>query len=668
VTKIACVAVVKNEARHIAEWIAYQFVIGFDTVIILDNLSSDDTAAKAQSFSQSQDIRILRSPESGTGYQTSAYFRALASLGSEFDWMAFFDADEFLVFKEDLRLREILSRFSDQAAIGINWAMFGSSGHLSAQPGLTVENFQRRSDATFYPNRHVKSIIRPTGVSGIINGHMFIADTPYIDLAGRQINWASPGITAAPPNYDIAKLHHYFTRSRQEWLAKIARGYPDLEREDAEFEAYDRNEVPDASATRHAPAINAMLREIRGQDIRDQRIERPAGFVSLSADEVAPLADLGAFAKGRNIYSEIYPGANVALGPTAWRHKGTRETRFCGPIFINDGQDPPPAEFPTSVRSPPLTITRLSGVLCLPGQIALANGPGPGEGHSIILAESFNSRWDRRVHHGVERHADGSHAIKNPPRQAQMLTGRYLYCDNQHRGHFGHIMTDVVSLAWAYPILTMLGVRDLHVLVFDAAFPLLRDFLVGAGIPADRLVSFETATIVEELFVATKCYLTQGYTSPTAIETWRHIRDFWAPAAQAETSPPARIYLSRRQIAARRLVNEDAVIAIFAARGFAIIEPELLTLKEQITLAANAVWLAGPSGSNMFHLAFQRQLRRAMILISPNLIHFSELFLNAGHQTPLTYVLGEALTPDVHASWHIDPQALEESVDAWLAS
>jgi hypothetical protein len=48
VGKIGCVVIVKNEERHIAEWLAWQFCCGFDTVLMLDNVSTDSTKEVAR--------------------------------------------------------------------------------------------------------------------------------------------------------------------------------------------------------------------------------------------------------------------------------------------------------------------------------------------------------------------------------------------------------------------------------------------------------------------------------------------------------------------------------------------------------------------------------------------------------------------------------------------
>lgn len=257
--KLACVAVVKNEAKNIAEWISYQLIVGFDTVIIMNNGSNDKTTMAVEKFSKNFDVRLLESPDNSRSYQKSAYMTALKVFGREFEWMAFFDVDEFFTLEKQFKLKNILSSFQKFNGIGVNWAIFGSSNHKSRPPGLTIEHYIKRSESTFGPNRHVKSIIRPEAAKEFINGHTFEIDGDYCDLAGNILQWESYGIIKTDPDYSVGKLNHYFTKSWEEWNAKISRGYPDLERKITEFELYDRNEVLDDSMIQYAQSIKEKI-------------------------------------------------------------------------------------------------------------------------------------------------------------------------------------------------------------------------------------------------------------------------------------------------------------------------------------------------------------------------------------------------------------------------
>jgi len=278
--KSAVCLVVRNEARDIAEWIAFHALLGFDTQIILDNESEDGTADIIKSASAFADIRYHSWPDRTARSQLAAYDAACMAYKAEFDWMAFIDSDEFIVLEAAESINSFLARFDGWSGIGLHWAMYGSSGHDDFPPGLVVENFCRRADADFFPARHIKSVIRPQVAERCVNPHFFdLLPGPrgtYCNAVGEALEWwPTPehggtlrGLSAAPPVYAGARLNHYFTRSRAHFLAKVKRGYPSdtAVRKVEEFEAYDRNDVHDPAAMRFGEALGKATAMIRGKE------------------------------------------------------------------------------------------------------------------------------------------------------------------------------------------------------------------------------------------------------------------------------------------------------------------------------------------------------------------------------------------------------------------
>jgi glycosyltransferase involved in cell wall biosynthesis len=273
--KSAICLIVRNEARDIAEWIAFHALLGFDSQIIFDNGSDDGTARIIRAAAGLYDIRSHYWPNRSQESQISAYQAACEAYRLEFDWIAFIDSDEFLLPTEDIRINDFLARYERWSGIAVHWAVYGANGHEDFPPGLILEAFTRRADETFFAARHVKSIIRPGFANGCLNPHCFDLrghiEGSYCDAEGRPMQWwlaperggILPGLSLEPPNYSIIRVNHYFTRSRAHWRAKLARGYPSdvAIRKMEEFDEYDRNEIPDPIAGRYLPA----LREARAK-------------------------------------------------------------------------------------------------------------------------------------------------------------------------------------------------------------------------------------------------------------------------------------------------------------------------------------------------------------------------------------------------------------------
>ena len=236
--KSAVCLIVRNEARDIVEWIAFHALLGFDTQIIFDNRSDDDTAAIIKSATALHDIRYHSWPDRSGRSQVMAYDAACVAYRQEFDWIAFIDSDEFLLPTDDIPINDFLARFDGWSGIAIHWAVYGAHGHDDFPPGLVLDNFTTRAGPAFFPARHVKSIIRPGFAARCLNPHCFdlAGDRlgSYCDARGRSMQWwpapeqggILPGLSLEPPDYSACRINHYFTRSRAHWAAKLQRGYP----------------------------------------------------------------------------------------------------------------------------------------------------------------------------------------------------------------------------------------------------------------------------------------------------------------------------------------------------------------------------------------------------------------------------------------------------------
>ena len=77
--KTAICLIVRNEARDIAEWIAFHAVAGFDSQIIFDNRSDDGTTEIIKAAARTHDVRYHHWPHAGPDSQTAAYQAACAA-------------------------------------------------------------------------------------------------------------------------------------------------------------------------------------------------------------------------------------------------------------------------------------------------------------------------------------------------------------------------------------------------------------------------------------------------------------------------------------------------------------------------------------------------------------------------------------------------------------
>ena len=266
--KTGVVVLVKNEEHILPEWLAFHRALGFERILVLDNQSADATVELVKQAAAHSDGITLEHWSGDMPHaerQRLAYERGLDVMRSEgIEWCLFIDADEFMTCATDETLKEMLRRLDQHAAIALHWSFYGSSGHTTNPPGLTVENYLLRAPASFAPQSLCKSLVRVPYVQGCFNSHLFSLDAkhfPYLDCLGAPVEWNSHG-----QDHVIApwRINHYFVQSKSWWKKKIARASAAIGflRQDHEWYIYDRNEYFDASAAKYGKSVRNELRRM----------------------------------------------------------------------------------------------------------------------------------------------------------------------------------------------------------------------------------------------------------------------------------------------------------------------------------------------------------------------------------------------------------------------
>ncbi|MGC6327992.1 glycosyltransferase family 92 protein [Rhizorhabdus sp. FW153] len=213
-------AIIKDEAPYLAEWLEYHMLQGVEHVYIYDNGSSDRPLDVLDDYIVQGRVTFLSWPEFPG--QLSAYSHAMNIFGRDTDWMMVIDVDEFVQSTAGQNIIDVLSTIGDNAdQLLLAWIHFGSSGHEEKPEGLVVENFIHRSVEA---HRQTKFIVRPESVATVGVHHCETLTGRTVDCLGRPAHerWIQP----APLPMDV-RVNHYFTKSRAEFAAKIARGQSD---------------------------------------------------------------------------------------------------------------------------------------------------------------------------------------------------------------------------------------------------------------------------------------------------------------------------------------------------------------------------------------------------------------------------------------------------------
>lgn len=126
-----------------------------------------------------------------------------------------------------------------------------------------------------------------------------------------------------------------------------------------------------------------------------------------------------------------------------------------------------------------------------------------------------------------------------------------------------------------------------------------------------------------------------------------------------------RIFLARKNMKWRRLLNEEQIAADLAQLGFETVYIEEMTVSEQINLFQQAQWVVAPNGSSTNNIIFSDSSVKLLILAQPNLFNwgtFQGPLVSMGYRP--VWVCGDNAVADnqkhsdYHVSLHLIRQAL----------
>ena len=255
---LAVCAIFRNEAPYLREWIEFHRIVGVEHFYLYQNRSDDDWQNVLRPFIEEGVVEVTEWPMVPP-CQMQAYQHFIDRHKGQRDWVAILDCDEFLFSSCYPKISDVLTQVPKWwGALAVNWLCFGASGRETQSPEPVIERFTCRPADDFGPNVHIKSILRMDQVeSAGGNPHSFHVRGGTFDENGEKIH----GPFTSRPNHRLLRIHHYHTKSRQEYLERIARGKADgaPPRDPSEFEQYQAAEVDDRTIWQFLPALKRRL-------------------------------------------------------------------------------------------------------------------------------------------------------------------------------------------------------------------------------------------------------------------------------------------------------------------------------------------------------------------------------------------------------------------------
>ena len=230
--KVCLCVIAKNENLYVREFVEYYKKIGYNNIFIYDNndKNGEHFEEVINDYIQNGFVKIInfRDKNENSLPIFNAYKDCYSRNYKKYNWISFYDMDEFLEINEKYNtIKDLLNDkiFKQCQNIKINWLMYINDNILYFEN----KPLQQRIKTFRYDhpsNKHIKSTVKgnlPINYWEIVsNPHSSNLNVTSCSSSGKIITSDSP--FNQPPDFTNAKLKHYYYKSFEEFCVKIKRG------------------------------------------------------------------------------------------------------------------------------------------------------------------------------------------------------------------------------------------------------------------------------------------------------------------------------------------------------------------------------------------------------------------------------------------------------------
>ena len=220
----------RDEAPYLKEWIEFHRLVGVEHFYLVNNKSVDNYLTILKPYIRQGIVTLLQEEEDtpiGWGHiQIKASNKILSRATGQTKWLAFLDADEFLVPTQEESLVEILTEYEDFGGVYVFWQNFGTS-YVERIPtnALLIESLTMQADIENYWNHWGKSIVRPERIASCnLHFHWYKKPFFHVDTKKQRIpdfdSFDGQDLTIIPTfPIDISRMriNHYWTRATEDF-------------------------------------------------------------------------------------------------------------------------------------------------------------------------------------------------------------------------------------------------------------------------------------------------------------------------------------------------------------------------------------------------------------------------------------------------------------------
>ena len=235
-TKVLLCCIGRLENQYIREYVEYNRNLGFTNICLYDNNrdGEDDFRDVIGDYIDSGYVILKDKRNVTTPCQLQSYNECYAEYGDKYDWIAFFDIDEFMFMYKEKNVASFLSneRFDGFDMVHLNWVLFGDDDNVYNTGLPLLQRIRKPLDINacymfYFPETfHIKSIVRGGLKRMVFNStpHTPSIDGKCCNSYGLECDKNSP---FAPYDFRNGGIMHYTTKTAEEYANKVNRGFCD---------------------------------------------------------------------------------------------------------------------------------------------------------------------------------------------------------------------------------------------------------------------------------------------------------------------------------------------------------------------------------------------------------------------------------------------------------
>ena len=236
--KVGLLVIACNENLYLRDFVEYYKNLGVDQIILGDNSPKDGDYPQLVigDYIDSGFVKYINYRENNeNNWQANFYNKVLKEYKNEFDWIAVFDVDEYLIFNDPNihTIKEFLEgnkNFQNFGQIKINWKTYTDNNKLYYENKPIMERFTEPAPINYLNTWSGKPFPENMTTKMIVNCLMdeITFASPHVVITKKGNNYVAACNPSGyivdfqnfiiPIDYNVAQLNHYKSLSISEFL------------------------------------------------------------------------------------------------------------------------------------------------------------------------------------------------------------------------------------------------------------------------------------------------------------------------------------------------------------------------------------------------------------------------------------------------------------------